>query len=366
LTTDETYMAEALRLAGRARGRTSPNPMVGAVVVTRGRVVGRGYHRRAGEPHAEVIALDEAGPRARGGTLYVNLEPCTVKGRTPPCAPLVARSNVARVVVGIEDPNPAVSGRGVKYLRRRGVEVTTGVLSERCTRLNEVFIKHISTGLPFVILKAACTLDGKIATSSGDSKWISCEASRRWVHRLRAEVDAVAAGIGTVVADDPLLTARCGRPARQPARVVIDRNLRISTGARLLDGGEAGPTLVVTSKSAGGAKARELTDCGAEVIHVPRVAGGGIDFAEMLRELGRRDITSILIEGGAEIGSAALESRVVDKVFFFYAPKIVGGNTAPGPVGGKGRDRLGEAIKLGRMSVRRIGEDLMVEAYVEK
>lgn len=366
MTPDDTYMAEALRLAGRARGRTSPNPMVGAVVVKRGRVVGRGYHKRAGGPHAEVTALGEAGPRAQGSTLYVNLEPCTVKGRTPPCAPLVARSKVARVVVGIEDPNPAVSGRGVKYLRRRGVEVTAGVLAERCARLNEIFTKHITTGLPFVILKAACTLDGKIATSSGDSKWISCEASRRWVHRLRAEVDAVAAGIGTVVADDPLLTARCGRPARQPARVVIDRNLRISTEARVLEANEAGPTIVVTSKRVGGAKARALAERGVEVLHVPRAAGGGMDFAEMLRELGRREITSVLIEGGAAIGAAALESRVVDKVFYFFAPKIVGGHAAPGPVGGRGRDRLGEAIKLGRMSVRRIGEDLMVEAYVEK
>jgi len=279
---------------------------------------------------------------------------------------MVARSKVARVVIGIEDPHPAVSGRGVKYLRRRGIKVSTGVLSERCARLNEVFTKHITTGLPFVTLKAACTLDGKIATSTGDSRWISCETSRRWVHRLRAEVDAVAVGIGTVVADDPLLTARCGRPARQPARVVIDRKLRIPTGAQVLEGGEAGPTIVATSARADGAKARELADRGAELIHVPQVAGGGMNLDALLRELGKREITSVLIEGGAEVGAAALESRVVDKVVYFFAPKIVGGNAAPGPVGGEGRARLGEAIKLGRMRVRRIGEDLMVEAYVEK
>lgn len=364
MTRDEQFMAEAIRLAARARGRTRPNPMVGAVVVKDGRVVGRGFHKRAGGPHAEVFALDEAGSKARGATLYVNLEPCSFHGRTPPCAPRVAGSGVARVVIAMEDPHPRVSGRGIAILEEQGIEVVCGVLTERAARLNEVFVKYVTTGFPFVTLKSACTLDGKIATASGESQWISCEASRRRSHRMRGEMDGILVGIGTVLADDPRLTARWGRAPRQPRRIVIDRKLRTPTGARILEANEAGPTIVATLTGADLGKVEALERKGAEVLPFPPTPDGGLDFPELLRELGKREVTSLLIEGGAGVAAAILESGVVDKVLFFIAPIIVGGNRAPGPVGGEGIASLAEAVTLERMGVRRSGEDLMIEAYV--
>jgi diaminohydroxyphosphoribosylaminopyrimidine deaminase/5-amino-6-(5-phosphoribosylamino)uracil reductase len=356
---DKRYMRMALGLALKGAGRTSPNPMVGAVLVRGRSVVATGYHRRAGGAHAEIVALKRAGARARGATLYLNLEPCNHFGRTPPCADAVIRAGVKRVVVGLADPNPVVAGRGIRKLRRAGVQVEVGLLREECRRLNEAFCKYITRRLPFVILKLAASLDGKIATSTGDSRWITDEAARRYVHSLRNQVDAVLVGAGTVIADDPQLTCRIPG-GRNPLRVVVDGRLRIPATARLLR--EPGKTIVVTGPRALLRKVRAIERCGAEVWRFP-LSDGAVPFASLLRELGRRGIVSVMIEGGAITAARALREKVVDKLCFFYAPKIIGGDGLE-MIAPLGIRKISHSRQIKNLGVEKLGKDILVTGYV--
>ncbi len=366
-TTDEKYMRRALSLARKGLGRTSPNPMVGAVLVRAGRAVGEGYHHRAGEPHAEVLALRMAGKKARGATLYLNLEPCNHFGRTPPCTEAVLKAGVKRVVVGMKDPNPLVAGRGIKRLRKAGVVVDVGVLEEACRELNAPFSKYITQGKPYVTLKAALTLDGKIATGSGDSRWISSAASRNYVHALRRNIDAILVGIGTVLKDDPLLTARPeGKTvSKQPLRIVADSRLRISLHSQILRTASRYPTLIATTAAAPPGKIRRIQATKAAVWVLPKDPQGKVNLARLLKELGRQGIVSLLLEGGAGLNASALQSRLVDRILFFVSPKIVGGVKAPGAVGGQGVSRLRDAWLVDRLQARRIGPDLVIEGLLK-
>jgi diaminohydroxyphosphoribosylaminopyrimidine deaminase/5-amino-6-(5-phosphoribosylamino)uracil reductase len=352
-------MRLALRLAAQGKGKTSPNPPVGAVVVKAGRVVGRGYHRQAGLPHAEVDALRQAGEAARGETLYVTLEPCNHHGRTPPCTEAIVAAGIARVVFGQADPNPGVSGGGGAVLQAAGLQVGR-VLQEECARFNEAWTKWVTTGLPFGVLKAAASLDGRIAAAGGESKWLSCEASRKVAHRLRAEHDAILVGIGTALADDPQLTCRMYR-GRNPLRVVVDSRLRLPPAARMFSC--PGQTLIACTAGAPGAARSALEAAGGEVIELPPDAAGRVDLAALFAELGRRGLCSVLIEGGSEINAAALAAGLVDKLFVFLAPKLLGGRQSPGLVGGRGAARVAEGLSLRFERVRRVGRDLLIEAY---
>jgi diaminohydroxyphosphoribosylaminopyrimidine deaminase / 5-amino-6-(5-phosphoribosylamino)uracil reductase len=355
-------MNMALRLA--ARGRTSPNPMVGAVVVKDGAVVGRGYHPKAGEPHAEVFALREAGAEAKGSTLYVTLEPCSHFGRTPPCADAIVEAGVARVVAAMVDPNPKVSGRGLDKLRGAGIEVAVGLMDEKARRLNEAFIKFITTGMPFVTLKMAMTMDGKIATHAGDSKWISGEESRRLVHRLRDRADAIVVGAGTALTDDPMLTARTGRSNWQPARVIVHELARISPDAQVfrVEGGQA---ILATTSLAATEDLRKLEAAGARILMVEQ-EDGLVDVSALFQALAGLGMINIILEGGGELNASALHAGVVDKVVMFLAPKIIGGRHAKTPVEGAGAASMAEAMKLTDLRVRRCGEDIVITGGVEQ
>lgn len=362
---DEKFMKRALRLARRGRGKSSPNPMVGAVVVRNGKIVGEGFHSGPGLPHAEALALAAAGARAKGATLYINLEPCchTAK-RTAPCTDAILRSGVGRVVAAMTDPNPMVSGKGFQILRRSGVEVVEGALRSESERLNEVFIKYITTQRPFVILKAAMTLDGRIATRSGASRWITGEAARMEVHRLRSEVDAVLVGIGTVLADDPMLTARI-KGVKNPLRVVIDPLLKTPAGARIVTSTAEAPTLFFTGPKAPSRKIVQFKNAGAEIRVMPG-AEGVIAFGAILKELGKAGIASLLIEGGGGVNGMALRAGAVDKVIFYIAPMLLCGDDGKSVAVGRSVPALSEAVRLDRMKIRQVGEDLRIEGYVRK
>ena len=360
------YMQMALELAGKALGRTSPNPMVGAVVVRDGQVVGSGYHARAGTPHAEVHALGEAGEKARGATLYVTLEPCCHHGRTGPCTEAVIKAGIAKVIISMPDPNPKVAGNGIKILQKAGITVETGILEEQSRRLNEVFIKYISTGLPFVVMKTAMSLDGKIATSSGESQWITGPESRTMVHRLRDRYDAILVGVGTVLADNPSLTTRLPEgEGKDPVRVVLDSRARTPVDAQIITQSSQSPTVIVTTSDAPRDKLQQLSDAGAQIIQLS-ADDHGICLHELLHKLGEQEITGLLIEGGARVNSTFINKSLVDKVFWFIAPIIIGGNSAPGPVGGTGITALAEATKLSDISMQRYGEDICIEGYVKR
>jgi diaminohydroxyphosphoribosylaminopyrimidine deaminase/5-amino-6-(5-phosphoribosylamino)uracil reductase len=355
---DSYYMKRALSLAKRARGRTSPNPMVGAVLVKAGRIVAENYHRKAGQPHAEALVLDAVGGRAAGATLYVTLEPCChVRKRTPPCTRTIMDSGVGKVVVAMQDPNPKVSGRGIKKLMDAGIRVSVGLFEERARALNEAYTKYITRGLPFVILKTAMTLDGKIATATGQSKWITGEKARRLVHRVRSDADAVVTAIGTVVADDPQLTARI-RGGSDPLRVVIDPLLRIPPGAKIL---KTPPGTIVVTKTEN-RKSAELEARGIMIIRY----SGRLDLKWLMKRLADMQITSVLVEGGSALNAHALDDAVVDRVMFFVAPKIIGGKESFTPVGGSGRlaRSLEDAYQVRNVRVRRVGEDMLVEGDV--
>jgi len=320
---DKRYMRLALRLALKGAGRTSPNPMVGAVLVRDGKIIATGYHQRAGSDHGEIAALKRAGKRARGATLYLNLEPCDHQGRTPPCSLSLIQSRVKRVVVGMVDPNPLVSGRGIRKLRQAKIRVDVGLLEAECRRLNEAYSKYIIRRIPFVILKLAVSLDGRIATSTGDSRWVTGSVSRRYVHQLRNRVDAVLVGAGTVLADDPKLTCRLPR-GRDPWRIVLDGRLSIPLKAHLLHQRNPEKTIVVTGPRAPIKKVEAIRRYGARVWNLP-LREGRIPFTALLKRLGKMGLNSVMIEGGAATASWALRERVVDRVFFFYAPKSLAG-----------------------------------------
>lgn len=357
-------MRAALRWARRGLGRTSPNPPVGAVVVAQDRVVGAGYHSKAGEPHAEVFALDQAGDAARGATLYVTLEPCCHTGkRTPPCVDRVLASGVRRVVVGAVDPNPRVAGGGLAKLAAAGLEVQSGVLAEEAGRLIEGFARHVTTGLPLVTLKLAASLDGRACALDRSSRWITGPAARREVHRLRDASDAVLVGIGTALADDPALTTRVPRGGRDAVRVVLDSEARLPPGARMLAQGSAAPTLVFASERASGARTRALAQAGAEVLVAP-LAAGHVDLFHVLAELGRRGLCTVLAEAGPRLSTALLRLGLVDKIVAFVAPKLIGGDGSNVVVQDLLRPSIGQALALERACWRIVGADAMLEAYV--
>ena len=358
---DKRYMRLALRLALRGAGRTSPNPMVGAVLVRSGRVIATGYHKQAGGDHAEIVALRRAGDRARGATLYINLEPCNHQGLTPPCTLSLIRSGVKRVVAGMLDPNPLVSGRGKRRLTQAGIQVRVGLLEAECQRLNEAFKKYITRRTPFVILKLAATLDGKIATSTGESKWITETASRRYVHHVRNQVDAVVVGVGTVLADDPQLT--CRLPAgRDPRRVVLDGHLRIPLTARLLHQPEPEKTIVVTGSQAPMKKVKTILGFGNQVWTFP-LRKDGIPFGALLKRLGAMGLLSVMIEGGAITARRALKEKAVDKILFFYAPKIIGGD-GRAMIEALGIKKMSHCRTIKNMAIQRFERDFLVSGYL--
>ena len=358
-------MRRALALAERGWGRVSPNPMVGAVVVRDGRVVGEGWHEGPGLPHAEIMALREAGAdAARGATVVCTLEPCDHTGRTAPCTQALIEAGVARVVAATGDPNPLVDGAGFARLRAAGVEVVHGPLAAEARRLNEAFERHVMTGLPFVTLKSAATLDGKTAAADGSSKWITGEAARADVQRLRAGADAIVVGSRTVIADDPALTVRdpAFADARPPLRVVVDSRGAIAADARLFDG--AAPTVVATSERAPSARVAEWTAAGAEVLTLDLDASGGVSLLGLMTTLGKRDVQGVLVEGGATLAWSVVRDGLADKVVLYVAPRLVGGVKAPGVLGGPGFAPIAESLALEFSAITRLGPDLKVEAYV--
>ncbi len=353
-------MALALQEAAKGLGRTHPNPVVGAVVARGGRVLGVGHHRKAGGPHAEVAALREAGEKARGADLYVTLEPCNHQGRTPPCTGAILEAGIARAFVGSIDPNPLVHGRGVRRLRSAGVEVRTGVLREACDAANETWFKFITRKLPWVVLKAAVTLDGKLAAASGDSRWVTGPRARAMVHGLRDELDAVLVGIGTALADDPRLTAR-GPGQRDPVRVVVDSSARLPPDARILRQRSAAPTLVACTLRAPAARVEALQRAGAGIVRCRADRAGRVDLKDLLRLLAGRGLTSVLVEGGAGIHGSFLSQGLWDELYLFIAPKVAGGG-ALSWAGFEGPRRMDQAPGVRIVDSSRVGDDLLVTA----
>jgi diaminohydroxyphosphoribosylaminopyrimidine deaminase/5-amino-6-(5-phosphoribosylamino)uracil reductase len=362
---DELYMKRAINLARKGSGHTSPNPLVGAVIVKGNKIIGEGYHQYYGGNHAEVNAIESVTEDVEGGTIYVTLEPCSHFGKTPPCAKKIVESKLARVVIGMTDPNPLVAGRGIRILEEAGIEVVTGVLEEDIKELNEVFIKYILTKKPFCYMKYAMTLDGKIASWSGDSKWITSEKSRKYVHDIRQKVSAIMVGIGTVLADDPSLTTRRGHEMDKDAiRVILDTRCRIPLDARVLNLESSVRTIIATGSSYD-EKIGTLKENGAEVIITP-LKENRIDIAWLFEELGRMGIDSILLEGGATMNYSALEAGVVDRVMAFVAPKIIGGQNAKTPVEGEGIQYVRHAVKLADIDIKRFDQDILITGMVEK
>ena len=365
---DKRFMKIALDLAKEGEGYTSPNPMVGAVIVKDGRVVGKGYHQAAGKAHAEVNALDNAGNLAKDATLYVTLEPCNHTGRTPPCTEKIVNAGIRRVVAAMADPNPEVKGGGLDYLERQGMSVTSGVCETQAKRLNEAFIKYVGSKRPFTIVKCAATLDGRIATKTGDSKWVTGEESRQFVHRLRHAVDAIMVGINTVENDDPSLTTRIAPPPKtfkpkDPIRIVLDTRLRISEKAKLLRLHSRSDTILVTGPSVSKDKKGRLEKNGVRIIEMP-VKNDLIDLDRLMDHLGSLGVTSLLVEGGGRVIATALSTGIVDKIHFFFAPKILGGDDGIPICKGPGADIMNHCIAVRDMRVRRFGHDVMIEGYI--
>lgn len=361
LLTDKIFMREALRIAKNAEGRTSPNPLVGCVIVKDGKIIAEGWHRQAGTPHAEVHALNMAGELARGATLYVTLEPCSHFGRTPPCANKIVDAGISRVVAAMSDPNPKVAGRGFEILKSAGIQVDVGILETEAHELNEVFIKWITSKLPFVTMKFACSLDGKIATSSGESQWISGIESRRFTHHLRDINDAILIGVGTVLADNPSLTTRLVE-GKNPVRVIVDSKARTPLDSKVVTDKTARTIIAVTTK-APQEKISALKACGVEVI----TAGDElVDLKILMQALAEREITSVLVEGGGTIHFAMLKAGLVDKVLAFVAPKLIGGVNALTAVEGVGFEKLSDVVELKNFMASTIGEDILLSGYVKE
>jgi diaminohydroxyphosphoribosylaminopyrimidine deaminase/5-amino-6-(5-phosphoribosylamino)uracil reductase len=379
---DEIFMKKALTLAARGKGRTSPNPMVGAVIVKSGKIIASDYHKKAGDPHAEVLVLKTAGKRAKGATLYVSLEPCChIDKKTPPCTRAIIRSGIKKVVAAMIDPNPKVSGMGLKELRKAGIETVSGIMEKEALKLNEAFIKLITAKEPFVILKIAQSLDGKIATAKGESRWITGEKARKYVHRLRNEVDAILVGIGTVKKDNPSLDCRI-KDGRNPYRIIVDSSLDISLNAKVLKHHDNKMIIATISPpspsfSRGGFKTRpykrelmsyqkkieQLQNMGAHVLTL-KDKNGKVDLKSLMKKLAKLEIASVMIEGGSSINASALSSKIVDKVMLFIAPIIIGGTDAISSIGGKSPVLLKDAFRLNDLQVNKIGDDLLLEGYL--
>lgn len=356
------FMKKALQLAAKGRGRTSPNPMVGAVIVKGGKIISEDYHRRSGTPHAEILALRKAGKLAKGAMLFINLEPCChTDKKTPPCANAIIESGLKKVVIAMIDPNPKVAGKGIKSLKSAGIEIEVGIMETEARRLNETFTKFITKREPFVILKAAQSLDGKIATASGESKWITGDKARQYVHKLRNEVDAVMVGIGTVIADDPSLDCRV-KDGRNPYRIIVDSSLKIPLDAKVLTHNDK-KTIIATTKRADREKINSIIKNGNRVLIV-KSRDGRVDLKSLVKELGRLEITSVLIEGGSSLNASALSSGIVDKAIFFCAPKIIGGVDAIPSIGGTSPASLKKVIKVKDLKVKQLGDDFLFEGYI--
>jgi len=364
---DLSFMKEAISLAESAKVRTTPDPMVGAVIVKNGKILSTGFHAEVGTPHAEAWAIQKAKDEARGATLYVNLEPCCFfkEKNNPPCTELIIKSGIKRVVAAMEDPNPSISGRGLQELKDAGIEVVVGVMEEEAKKLNEIFVKYISTGRPFVTLKTAMSLDGKIATKTGESFWITGIEARQYAHHLRNFSDAILVGVGTVLKDDPTLNVRGIKDfIKNPKKIILDPNGKTPLKSKALAINPEN-TIIVTSPKCPKKKAEAFKKAGAEIIY-SKTKNGEMDLDSLMKELGKAKITSILIEGGGKTNALALSSGTVDKIYFFVSPKIIGGKEAPTPVEGEGESFLSKATKLKDFTYEKIGEDILIKAYILK
>lgn len=362
---DAFYMQQAIELSKKGMGFVNPNPLVGAVIVKENRVIGQGWHEYFGGPHAEINAIRDAKDKAEGATIYVTLEPCSHYGKTPPCSLAIIQNKFARVVVGSVDPNPMVSGKGIEMIRQAGIEVQSGILENKVQVLNEVFFKFIRTQLPFVVMKTATSLDGKIATTTGDSKWISGETSRKRVHELRNQYSAVMVGINTALKDDPMLNVRdVEGKTKNPVRIVVDSIARIPLQSKLLNTPEVAGTIIAVTDQASESKIKALTEKGATVLVCPAMKDR-VDLKFLMKELAKRDIDSVLLEGGGTLNFEALRQGIVDKVIAFIAPKILGGMDALTSVEGTGFESLPETVQIENLTACASGEDIMLTGYVK-
>jgi diaminohydroxyphosphoribosylaminopyrimidine deaminase / 5-amino-6-(5-phosphoribosylamino)uracil reductase len=358
----DIFMQRALSLAGLGKGNVSPNPLVGCVIAKNGKIVGQGYHREFGGPHAEVYALRMAGPKAKGATAYITLEPCIHFGKTPPCAPQLIKSGIKKAVIAMKDPNPIVSGRGIRALKNAGIEVEVGMGANEAQFINRPYVTWMTKKRPFVLLKMAMTLDGKIATASGDSRWISGEESRRLVHQMRSETDAVLVGTNTVQKDNPLLTSHGWK--KNPVRVILDPHLRLSPKSKIFKDKSA-PTIVFTAEKTESTQALRLHEMGVQIQNIP-LFKKKFNLQIILKRLAKMNMNHVIIEGGGETAWRFLEAKLVDEVAFFIAPKIIGGRNAVPVVGGDGFSKISQGLSLNMISVATVGEDILVRASIGK
>lgn len=362
---NETFMKRALELACNGRGCVNPNPMVGAVIVKNDQIVGEGFHEFFGGNHAEINALNMAGDNAEGAEIYVTLEPCSHFGKTPPCAFALVKAGIKRVIIAMKDPNPVVSGRGIKILQDNGIEVVVGVLYKEALKLNEIFIKYITTKKPYVVMKTAATLDGKISTVTGESRWISSEASRKYVHHLRNEMMGIMVGIGTILADDPLLTTRIdGETCKSPTAIIVDSKLSLPLDSKILGTLKERKIIIGVTEGVDEAKARKLEEMGVSIIKTP-LKNKRVDLNFLMTKVGEAGIDSILLEGGSTLNFSCLQEKIVDKVMCFISPIILGGEKANTSVGGSGIKFLNDAFKVLNIKLKNIGQDILIEGYIK-
>lgn len=360
---DKYYMGLAKELAKKGIGKVNPNPLVGAVIVKNQEIIGKGYHMAYGKAHAEINAFNNATNDVKGATMYITLEPCSHYGKTPPCVDQIIQKGIKRVVVGSLDPNPLVAGNGIKRLKEAEIEVEVGVLESECNKVNEVFMKYIVTKRPFVVMKCAMSLDGKISTSSGESKWITGEASRRYVHETRNKLSGIMVGVETVIKDNPELTCRIDN-GRNPVRIIVDSTLRIPLESKVIKETYKAKTIIATTKKASEDKIKTLEDKGVSILII-KLKNERVDLNDLMTKLGELEIDSILLEGGATLNFSALDEGIVDKVEIYIAPMIIGGEVSKTPVGGRGVEFLKEAYKLKDLSSKCIGDDILLEGYIE-
>ncbi len=358
---DNYYMGIAIRLARKGIGKTSPNPMVGAVIVANGKIIGQGYHKRCGDHHAEINAINSTKKNIKGSTFYITLEPCSHYGRTPPCVDAVIQENPERVVVGSLDPNPEVNGRGIKILRSKGIKVDVGILETECRQLNEHYFKFVKTGMPYITVKYAQTLDGRIATKSGDSQWISSEASRRYVHHLRGINDGIMVGAGTVAADNPQLTVRHVK-GKNPFRIIVDSKLRIPIKSSVLTDINSHLTIIATTSSAPTVKITAIKKLGVEVWVARKERDGRVSLRDLLKKLGKREIVSVLVEGGSEVITSLLKANLVDKMIIPIAPKIIGKGLEA--IGDLKINKINKAIRFSSFKTMKKGDDIIFEGTI--
>jgi len=358
----EYFMNSAMKLALKARGKTSPNPLVGALVVGNGKILGKGYHEKAGSAHAEIVALDEAGRKAKGATLYVTLEPCVHFGRTPPCVDRIIKSGIKEVIVGMIDPNPLNNGRGINILKQNKIKIKLGFLEDELRKMNEVFIKYITKRMPFVAVKVAQSLDGRIATKTGDSKWITSDKSRAFAHHIRQNYDAIMVGVNTILRDNPRLNAWFSK--KHPTKIIVDSQLSTPEDANIFSRNDKVIIVTLPPRSGQETENRKILSLKAKILEVKEKAGQ-INLKDMMKKLAQLEITNILVEGGGTLIGSLFDEGLVDKILFFISPKIIGGKEAMGSVMGRGISRIDSAIKIRDIQLRRMGEDFLIEGYIK-